>query len=295
MVSSGSAWVAKAVGDCDDSAGNHLNYDTTTNAWSCGTSGDGTGAAFDPLTTVSYVEEFNGGNATTQARGITGYVYAVVSTGTTDTYKVGTASHPHWMQIGTGATDNAGFTTIFGRGAGVTATDAGTFPAGVIDDNVWAVGFLFKASRVDSHSFNLGLFDTGPLISATYGIGIRLEFDHTDTNWIFVTCNAAGAAGCGAAGDDTNQRVIDSGVAAAINTWYYGLIRHTIDDKIYMSINGGAESSFCASGCTDTAVGVPTAQDTLAIRIYVLNRAAASASTVDVDMVHYDVTGLTRY
>jgi len=42
--SSGTLAVATAIGDCDDSGGNHLNYDTTTNAFSCGTSGDGTGS-----------------------------------------------------------------------------------------------------------------------------------------------------------------------------------------------------------------------------------------------------------
>jgi hypothetical protein len=31
--------------DCDDAAGNHLNYDTATNAFSCGTSGSGSGAS----------------------------------------------------------------------------------------------------------------------------------------------------------------------------------------------------------------------------------------------------------
>jgi hypothetical protein len=39
LVSSGSAWVAKTVPDCTDSAGNHLNYTQSTNAFSCGTSG----------------------------------------------------------------------------------------------------------------------------------------------------------------------------------------------------------------------------------------------------------------
>lgn len=34
----------KTLPDCDDSSGNHLNYDTTANAFTCGTSGDGTGA-----------------------------------------------------------------------------------------------------------------------------------------------------------------------------------------------------------------------------------------------------------
>lgn len=37
LVSSGSAWVAKALPDCTDSGGNHLNYTASTNTYSCGT------------------------------------------------------------------------------------------------------------------------------------------------------------------------------------------------------------------------------------------------------------------
>lgn len=33
--------VAKTVPDCDDSAGQHLNFDNTTQTWSCGTTGSG--------------------------------------------------------------------------------------------------------------------------------------------------------------------------------------------------------------------------------------------------------------
>lgn len=36
---------AKSIADCDDSAGNHLNYDTTTHAFSCGNSASGGGGA----------------------------------------------------------------------------------------------------------------------------------------------------------------------------------------------------------------------------------------------------------
>jgi hypothetical protein len=39
LVSSGTAWVAKTVPNCLDTAGNHLNYDQSTNTFSCGTSG----------------------------------------------------------------------------------------------------------------------------------------------------------------------------------------------------------------------------------------------------------------
>ena len=43
LVSNGSGWETKSVPDCDDSGGNHLNYDTATNVFSCGTSGGGSG------------------------------------------------------------------------------------------------------------------------------------------------------------------------------------------------------------------------------------------------------------
>ncbi len=40
----------EAIGDCDDSGGNHLNYDTTTNAFSCGTSSSSAAPGFDTIT-----------------------------------------------------------------------------------------------------------------------------------------------------------------------------------------------------------------------------------------------------
>lgn len=45
LVDNGSVWQRKALPDCDDSGGNHLNYDTGTNAFSCGT----TGASSNPF------------------------------------------------------------------------------------------------------------------------------------------------------------------------------------------------------------------------------------------------------
>lgn len=44
LVAGASSWVKTAIGDCDDTGGNHLNYDTTTNAFTCGTSSGSAGA-----------------------------------------------------------------------------------------------------------------------------------------------------------------------------------------------------------------------------------------------------------
>ncbi len=44
LVSTGTAWEAKTLPNCTDSAGNHLNYTQATNAFSCGTSINPTGS-----------------------------------------------------------------------------------------------------------------------------------------------------------------------------------------------------------------------------------------------------------
>lgn len=43
MVSDGATWQVVLLPDCDDSGGNHINYDTATNTFSCGTSSSGGG------------------------------------------------------------------------------------------------------------------------------------------------------------------------------------------------------------------------------------------------------------
>jgi len=97
LVSSGSAWVATAVPNCTDTGGNHLNYATATNAFSCGTSGGGSGAttALDNLASVA--------------------INAALLPGTTDTIALGSTSK-NWsdLWLGSGAVIdfNAGDVTL---------------------------------------------------------------------------------------------------------------------------------------------------------------------------------------
>lgn len=42
----------RTLADCDDSGGNHVNYDTATNTWSCGTSSSGAGGWTDSGTLI---------------------------------------------------------------------------------------------------------------------------------------------------------------------------------------------------------------------------------------------------
>lgn len=49
----GTEWELKSIGDCDDTSGKHLNYDTGTNAFSCGTSVDLSSSAATDLSDVT--------------------------------------------------------------------------------------------------------------------------------------------------------------------------------------------------------------------------------------------------
>lgn len=72
-VSDGANWAAKAVPNCTDTGGNHLNYTAATNAFSCGTtaSGGGGGAtvALDNLVSVALNADLLPGSANTRALG----------------------------------------------------------------------------------------------------------------------------------------------------------------------------------------------------------------------------------
>lgn len=65
-------FTAKSIADCDDSSGNHLNYDTTTHAFSCGTSSSASGIGGSVGTTDNAIPRANGtGGSTLQSSGCT--------------------------------------------------------------------------------------------------------------------------------------------------------------------------------------------------------------------------------
>lgn len=65
-VGNGTVMQAKSVPDCDDVSGSHLNYDTATNAWSCGNSG---GAASGFTDSVGITVDGGGAVITTGVKG----------------------------------------------------------------------------------------------------------------------------------------------------------------------------------------------------------------------------------
>lgn len=128
MVGNGTTWQSKAVADCDDTGGNHLNYDTGTNAFSCGTSGSGGGgttfypaslAADSVFTTVTLADRLSvsslpAGNYAFEAW------FRITQTGGGADLK---------MAVYSGATpDSNNFETLFGCSDGVTTQSIGPSP-----------------------------------------------------------------------------------------------------------------------------------------------------------------------
>jgi hypothetical protein len=100
LVANGTTWQSKVIADCDDTAGNHLNYDTGTNAFSCGTSGSG-GSGTTGTFTLTWTDACTT-SPTTEVD------YTLDDTGTVVTWYIGP------MSVSSCTSDSTAFTTSAG-------------------------------------------------------------------------------------------------------------------------------------------------------------------------------------
>lgn len=107
MVSSGSAWVATALPNCTDTGGNHLNYTTATNAFSCGTSSSGGGGG-SPGGSSGNLQYNNAGafGGISIANFTSG---RIEFTGRVDISTTDVNTRPFWVNLPTGSNWNAEF------------------------------------------------------------------------------------------------------------------------------------------------------------------------------------------
>lgn len=298
MLGSGTAYEPKAIPDCDDSGGNHLNYDTATNAFSCGTSGGG--AAFDPGTTVTFYDDFLGGTLSTGLLGTNGVNFTAVSTGTVSN-AVATAGtvHPGVYRLNSHATnDNSGI-ALSVINSGQTVSNVGA----AWDSSDWQIDGVFmlgsNSTAITSTGFWFGLSDNVGTIPGTNGIFIRRDTDLSETAFAFVVCNTNGASGCASAADSTNIKVSASTITPSAGTWYRFRIRQLQSGvggnrTIYFRVNGETEVTFCSSGCTDTLGTVPSGVN-MTLVVQYLTRTTTGVMSGDVDYLYFTITGLTRY
>lgn len=297
LVGTGTATASKAIPDCDDSGGNHLNYDTTTNAFSCGTSGGA--ASFDPGTTVEFYDDFLGGTLTSGLIGSSGMSFTAVSTGTITNAVATVGTHPGVYRLNSHATNDNSGVALSAIHSGGTLSNIGT----VWDDSDWSLDVVFmlgsNSTAITDTGFWIGLSSNIGTIPGTNGIFIRRDTDLSETAFAFVVCNSSGAAGCASAADAANAKVEASTITPSAGTWYRFRIAqdHTgpgSSRKISMRVNGETALTFCSSGCSDTLGTVPSGTS-MTLVVQYLTRTTTGVLSGDIDYVYATITGLTRF
>lgn len=294
LVGTGTTTASKAIPDCDDSAGQHLNYDTTTNAFSCGTSG---GSSFDPSTTLQVYCDFLAGLSTAGNLGECGWGFLAISAGTVS-QPAGLASNPGLVRLSSHATnDNSGIMMQPNANTGAGVLNATWTAKDWSYDGVVVLGS--NSTAITNIGFYFGLMSgtNSDPATQTGGVWIRYNSDNADATFIFAICNSA-TAGCGSAGDDTAQKTVASTVTPSAGTAYRFRIRRATsgvggNPTIYMRVNNETEKTFCSSGCDDTL-------GTLGLNnwfpgVAYLTRTTTGVLSGDVDYLYVNIPGLARY
>lgn len=297
LVGTGTTTASKAIPDCDDSAGQHLNYDTATNAFSCGTSG---GSSFDPSTTLDIYDDFMGGLVTAGNVGGTGMYFLAISSGTMSA-GASSAANPGTLRLNSHATnDNSGaYIGYLGPNGSTTATGLGPWDAGVWSiDAIVILGSNSTAITATSFSIGLNQSNNNWHDAGSAGIFIRRDTDLSDTAFIGAVCDSA-SSGCGSAGAATNQEIVTSTITPSAGNAYRFRISQDFTGpgssrKITMRVNNETALTFCSSGCTTTISQAPTGAN-MAFSIVYGTRTTTGVMSADVDYVQVHATGLARY
>lgn len=291
LVGTGTTTASKAIPDCDDSAGQHLNYDTATNAFSCGTSGGS--SSFDPAS-ISWSDDFVSGLVTTGNIGRLGWGFNAASTGTLSAPDVTDGNHPGLIRLNSHATnDDSGIVMFLAANAGKPY---------ILSGGDWSMDVAFlvgsNSTAITSVGFYVGASVSASAIpNATSNFfGIRYDTDKGDSTFVVMMCNASGAAGCGAAGDDTNSKVTASTVTPVAGTWHRFRFRRSSTEgpgstALYGArVDSESEVTFCSSGCSDTIVA-PTLN--FPVVVYV-TRTTTGVMSGDIDYYAGTISGLSR-
>lgn len=298
LVGTGATTASAAIPDCDDTTGQHLNYDTATNAFSCGTSGGS--STFDPSTTLDAYDDFLGGLVGAGTSGTSGMYFLAIATGTA-TAGLSTAANPGTFRINSHATnDNSGgFLAYIGPNGSTTATGEGPWDAGV-----WSIDAVVilgsNSTAITSTVFTIGLNQTNNNfhVNGSAGIFIRRDTDLGDTAFIGAVCDSA-TNGCNSAGAATNQEVVTSTITPSAGTAYRFRISQDFTGpgstrKISMRVNNETALTFCSSGCTTTISQAPTGVN-MVVSITYGTRTTTGVMSADVDYVYLHASGLSRY
>lgn len=246
---------------------------------------------FDPGTMFRIYEEFCSGTTTTGQIGTNGLSVTLLATGTI-TYDdlTDAAGHPCYLAFNDSASDNSGGTIKIPTG--VDDHDD------LWDSTEWSWDVVIRTSAVTASAIYVGATQTSNPDTSTGAIWARIDSDKSDTNFTFQVCNAASAAGCQAAGDDTNSKVV-AGTIAGTGATYFRLRARRVtsgvggNPTIYFRANNETEKTFCSSGCDDTLGTIPSGN--MLFGVTWMTRDTNGARTGQLDYIELVRTGMTRY
>jgi hypothetical protein len=259
-------------GDCVkiDANGNHI-----ANGSACGGS-----STFDPSTTYTLYEEFDGGFGTSSLTHIGRNAF--LGTGTVDYF--GDSSRGDVVRLTTTAGDNNASTVRAQVMRGLSWTKdwdidfeilPGSNSTTIADDAIY-VGFIYYDEST----------------TANAAAWVRYDTDLSDSTWVFQICVASGSTGCGSAGDNTWTNVVVSTITPVAGTWNRGRMRHRMsgvggNETYYFRMGAETEITFCSSGCTDTAGGKPTGS----VGPFVFEARTRTTTAKSIDVAYLYVTG----
>ncbi len=247
IVGNGSTWEKKTLPDCDDSAGQHLNYDATTNAWTCGTSG-GSGGGIT-TSTFTLQEEFCSGLNSSGNIGSNGLFMA---SGTFSAVNPETA-HPCVINIATGAVSGNLGRLFFG------ANDSSPSVMG----DVRKMTFIIRPQSLDANTAIRCGFIVTTATTLEGSDGVYFSYlNSASANWRAVT-------------RATSLTATNSSVAAGSGTWVQFDITRNGSNWDF-SIN---EASAFSTPATSTGPSSSTAGKIGCV----IDTAAAAAKNIDYD------------
>ena len=280
VVGSGTAWAKKVVGDCDDTGGNHLNYDTTTNAWTCGTSSGSAGPTSPDNTDITVFDDFTSSNVPNWfgvAAGVGTYVHYV-----SDGVERGV------LRMNSHASnDNSGWTFNFGSHVSFDTLQTVDF-----DISVWIIPGA-NSTSIATAAFVFGIARLDMMSASQSGfLGIRWDSDRTDTTYMVQSCQAAGATGCQAAGDDTNSKTVASTQTPVAGTKNKLTLRHRVSgvggaETFYLGVGAEAEKTLCSSGCDDTFFDLTTNAISIGFAYGTRNTTGVVSGNLDAVLIKY--------
>jgi hypothetical protein len=254
----------KAIPDCQDSSGNHLNYTASTHAVSCGTSSSGSGSTSLDPTTFRFENEFLMGSSTS----VDVYFTAGCDFGgcPTGSWTAGTANHPG-IFTSTASGTTAGNAAIIRPLSGTTASIPPLNVAG------WTTVWIFKIASTSNQRLVFGLGDSVTCGLPANGIWVRYDTSLADTKYTFEARSASTSTT-----STTNSVNADT-------SFHTVKARSTSAGTVLFSIDGGTETSI--------ATNVPTV-GLFPVFVNCNASGSAAAAVLSADYFGFLWTGLTR-